>query len=127
MAEENFDNEIGNENENENEMDMEMEIYTLTEEDGKESDFELIGRVDVDGHSYVALAPLEADEIDEDEEGGFVILKVVYENGEEVFITIDDDEEFDRIADIFEDELMQEIDYDGEENDENDENEENDE
>jgi len=109
MAEENFDNEIGDEND----MDMEMEIYTLTEEDGKESDFELIGRIDADGQTYVALAPLEVDEIDEDEEGGFVILKVVEEDGEEVFVTIDDDEEFDRIADIFEDELMQDMDYDG--------------
>jgi uncharacterized protein YrzB (UPF0473 family) len=117
MAEENYDNENGNENENE----LEMEIYTLTEEDGKESDFELIGRVDVEGQSYVALAPLDLDIDDEDEEGGFVILKVVEEDGEEVFVTIDDDEEFDRIADIFEDELMQDMDYDGEEDSESEE------
>jgi uncharacterized protein YrzB (UPF0473 family) len=115
MAEDNFDNEIGNENE----MDMEIEIYTLTEDDGKESDFELIGRVDLDGQTYVALAPIDADEeLDEDEEGGFVVLKVVEEDGEEVFVTIDDDDEFDRVADIFEDELMQDMDYDGEENEE---------
>jgi len=114
MAEENFDDEIGNENE----MDMETEIYTLTEEDGKESDFELIGRVDVEGQSYVALAPLDLDVDDEDEEGGFVILKVVEEDGDEVFVTIDDDDEFDRIADIFEDELMQDMDYGGDDEDE---------
>jgi uncharacterized protein YrzB (UPF0473 family) len=118
MAEDNFDYENADENE------MEMEIYTLTEEDGKESDFELIGRVDVEGQSYVALAPLDLDIDDEDEEGGFVILKVVEEDGDEVFVTIDDDDEFDRIADIFEDELMQDMDYDGDDDENENEDEE---
>ena len=111
MQEENFDND--------NDMEMEMEVYTLTDEDGKESDFELIGRLDEGGQSYVALAPIEDDEENEnDGEGSFIVLKVVEENGEEVFETIEDDEEFDRIADIFEDELMQDMDYDGEEENE---------
>ena len=105
---------------NDNDMEeVEIEIYTLTDEDGKESDFELIGRHDVDGQSYVAMVPIgeDGEEIDEDEEGGFVILKVVEEeNGEEGFVEIEDDEEFDRIADIFEDELFEDMDYDGEEN-----------
>ena len=35
-----------------------------------------------------------------------------------MLVTIDDDEEFDRVADIFEDELFGEIDYDGDESDE---------
>ncbi|MCL1795148.1 MAG: DUF1292 domain-containing protein [Oscillospiraceae bacterium] len=91
----------------------EVDIYTLTDEDGKESEFELLGRHDENGQSYVALAPLDEDEID-DEEGSFIILKVVEEEGEEVFETIEDDDEFDRIADIFEDEFMQDIDYDEE-------------
>jgi uncharacterized protein YrzB (UPF0473 family) len=70
-----------------------------------------LGRRDYNGQSYVALAPVDEDEGDEDE-GTFIILKVVEEDGEEIFETIEDDEEFDRIADIFEDELMQDIDYD---------------
>ncbi|MCL1858772.1 MAG: DUF1292 domain-containing protein [Oscillospiraceae bacterium] len=114
MQEDNFDNENGNDIE----MDMEVEVYTLTDEDGNESDFELLGRHDVDGQSYVALAPVDTDEgSDEDEEGSFIVLKVVEENGEEIFETIENDDEFDRIADIFEDELMQDMDYDGEEPD----------
>ena len=118
MQEEKFDNDS----------DMEAEIYTLTDEDGKESDFELIGRHDIDGQSYVALAPVDEDgeeEGSEDEdEIGFVVLRVAEEDGEEIFVTIDDDEEFDRIADIFEDELFQDVDYDGEEGEEGGENEE---
>ena len=123
MAKNNIDNYSENDIDNEN--DMEVEIYTLTDEDGTESDFELIGRIDDGGQSYVALAPVDenGDEEenggDDDDEAGFVVLKVVEEDGEEVFVTIEDDDEFDRIADIFEDELMQDLDYDGDENDEN--------
>jgi uncharacterized protein YrzB (UPF0473 family) len=118
MQEENFDNDneldmdsdIDDIDENDESDEMEAEIYTLTDEEGKESDFELIGRHDVDGQSYVALAPVGED-VDEDDEDGFVVLKVAEEDGEEIFVTIDDDEEFDRIADIFEDELFSDTDY----------------
>ena len=113
MRDENLENGIGYENENEGDI-----VYTFVDEDDVESDFILIKRIDIDGQSYVALAPVDdGDEIDEDEEGGFVVLKVVEEDGEEIFVTIDDDEEFDRIADIFEDELFQDMDYDGDEED----------
>ena len=40
------------------------------------------------------------------------------ETGEETLVTIDDDDEFDRVADYFEDELFDTVDYD--ENDGND-------
>ena len=112
MQEDNFDNDTQDDSE-------EVDIYTLTDDEGNESEFELLGRHDEDGQSYVALAPIEEDDDEEedDEEGSFIILKVVVgEDGEEVFETIEDDDEFDRIADIFEDELMQDIDYDDEEN-----------
>ena len=52
--------------------------------------------------------PLEGDE---DE---YVVLKVIVdENGDELLVTIDDDDEFDRVADAFEDTFMGEIDLDG--------------
>ena len=88
------------------------DIYTLTDEDGVEMNFKLLGRAEVEDAVYLALIP-EAD-IEAEE---YVILKLLTdENGEEVLVTIDDDEEFDRIADLFEDELFDEIDYDGGEN-----------
>ena len=87
------------------------EIFTLTDEDGKESNFELIGSRELDGITYLALVPVE-----DNESGEYVILKLdVDENGEEVLVTIDDDDEFDRIADIIDDELFGEIDYDTDE------------
>jgi len=85
------------------------DIFTLTDEDGVELHFTLLGSCEVEGVEYLALIPLEDNEAEE-----YVILKREKdENGEELLVTIDDDEEFDKIADIFEDELFDEIDYDG--------------
>jgi len=85
------------------------DMITLTDEDGVEMHFNILGSCEVEGVKYLALIPLEDNEAEE-----YVILKLeADESGEELLVTIDDDEEFDRIADIFEDELFDEIDYDG--------------
>jgi len=86
----------------------EAEIFTLTDEEGNENQFELIGSHELDGITYLALVP-----IDNNDDEEYVILKVEQdEDGEDMLVTIDDDDEFDRIADIFDDELFNEIDYD---------------
>ena len=83
------------------------DIYTLTDETGKESEFELIGSCEFEGKTYLALIPVE-DGMDE-----YVILRLeADEKGEEILVTIEDDDEFDRVADYFEDELFDTIDYD---------------
>ncbi len=80
----------------------EQDVYTLTDEEGNESQFELLASTEVDGVVYLALEPM-----DDNPDDSYVILKLVTdENGEEVLVTIDDDDEFDRIADMFEDEFM---------------------
>lgn len=84
------------------------EIYTLTDEDGNENQFELIGSREIDGSTYLALVP-----VDDNDDEEYVILKVeIDDNGEETLVTINDDDEFDRIADIFDDELFGAVDYD---------------
>ncbi len=89
---------------------MDDEIYTLTDEDGNENQFELIGQKEIDGATYLALVP-----IDENDDEEYVILKVEQdENGEEVLATINDDDEFERVADIFDDELFGSVNYDEE-------------
>ena len=82
----------------------EAEIFTLTDEEGNELNFELIASLEHEGAVYKALVPV--DENDEETSEEYVILKCgVDEDGEDILETIDDDEEFDRIADIFDDEL----------------------
>lgn len=86
---------------------FEGDIYTLTDETGKESEFELIGSCEFEGKTYLALIPVE-EGMDE-----YVILRLeADEKGEEILVTIDDDDEFDRVADYFEDELFDTVDYD---------------
>ena len=46
------------------------------------------------------------------DEIGYVILKVEKEDGEDILVTIDDEAEFDHIADKFDEMLNDEIDYD---------------
>ncbi len=91
-----------------NEFEFETESVTLTDEDGVEKNFDIIGTLELDGNMYFALVDAESDE---DE---YIILKsVIDENGDEILITIDDDDEFDKVADAFDNELMSEYDYDG--------------
>jgi len=82
---------------------FEGEFYTLTDDEGNETQFELIGKCELEGVVYLALVPEEDADSDEYE---YVILKVeTDENGEEILVTIEDDDEFDRVADIFDDEF----------------------
>ena len=80
--------------------EMELDRVTLTDEDGVEKDFDIIGTLELDGNTYVALIAAE-DDTDE-----YVILKMIEENGEEILITIADDDELSRVANMF-DEAMQ--------------------
>ena len=86
------------------------EYYTLTDEDGNELKFELIAKAEVKGTQYFAYIP--ADEEQDGEFCEYTILKSVMEDGEEMLVSIDDDDEFDDVADYFDDLFSEEIDYD---------------
>ena len=94
------------------EQEAEVEIYTLQDEEGNDHEFELIGTCERNGVTYYAMIPVEENE-KEDEFCEYVILKGVVENGEESLVSIDDDDEFDDVADYFDDLFSEEIDYDG--------------
>ena len=88
------------------------EIYTLTDEDGNELNFALLGTLEHEGAVYKALIPVGED--GEEESSEYVILKLsADENGEDILETIEDDDEFDRIADIFDDEFADIFDDEG--------------
>ncbi|MBQ9745621.1 MAG: DUF1292 domain-containing protein [Clostridia bacterium] len=86
----------------------EFEVLTLTDENGSLLDFEFIGAVELDGNEYYALIPLQ-----NNPEREYIVLRVEDAgDGEVNFIDIEDDDEFDRVADLVEDEFFSEIDYD---------------
>ncbi len=88
----------------------EREFFTLTDEEGNEIEFELIGAAELDGNQYFAFIPAEEDPDKEFCE--YTVLKSVIEDGEESLVSIDDDAEFDKVADYFDNLFASEIDYD---------------
>ena len=81
------------------EFNMEQDsIVELIDEDGKEVSFEHLMTLEHNGKTYVCLAPVDPDDdIGEDE---LVILRIeTGEDGNDAYVTIDDDEELD---DVFE-------------------------
>ncbi len=107
-------NEKNNEMENMpvDEITAESEYYTLTDEEGNELDFEVVGSAELEGVMYYAMIPADTQPT---EEGIFeyVILKAEKdEDGEDILVTIDDEDEFDSVADYFDDLLASETDYD---------------
>ena len=92
----------------ENEALEEVPVFTLTDEDsGKTEDFELLAEAELDGKLYYALAPVAEPESEE-----YVILAVTEEGEDLVLETIEDDDEFEKVEDYFNDLFMGEIDYD---------------
>ena len=94
------------------EKELQSEIYTLTDEEGNELQFEVIASAEVNGTVYYAMIPVD-DQPEAEDVYEYVVLKEeTDEDGEKILVTIDDDDEFDNIADYFDDMLSDEADYD---------------
>ncbi|MDR2530245.1 MAG: DUF1292 domain-containing protein [Oscillospiraceae bacterium] len=77
------------------------DFYTITDDEGNEYEIEHLDTLEVDGQTYMSFLPVE-----ENDEPEMVIFKVVEENGDEVFASIDDDDELERIYELFMDRLF---------------------
>ncbi|MEG0833677.1 MAG: DUF1292 domain-containing protein [Oscillospiraceae bacterium] len=91
-----------------------VDLITLTDEDGVEHTFEIVDTLEKDNESYMALVTSSEnpDEYLEDD-GNLIIMKVVgEEDGEDILATIDDDDEFEKISEIFMDRLSDLFEFD---------------
>lgn len=95
-----------------NDNNFESEFYTLTDEDGNEIEFELAASAEIDGVEYFAMIPTDSDIADDGMIEYVVLKKEKDADGEDMFVTIDDDDEFDKVADYFDDLFDSEEDYD---------------
>lgn len=79
------------------------DIITLTDEDGRELQFEHFGSVEVDGIVYVGLIEVFDDPKKQIESDGtlFILKTVEDDSGEEILVTIDDDE-LEKVSKVFE-------------------------
>lgn len=89
------------------------DILTLSDDDGKEYSFEVLDEIETDIGRYLALIPVydNPEQMLEDS-GEMVIVKVEEENGEEFYSEIEDDDEYETIADAFMDRLQDAYEFD---------------
>jgi len=74
------------------------DFITIIDDDGQEFELELLDSMDYKGQTFVAFLPANMDE--EDPDYGMIILRsVLDEKGEELFESIDDDDE---LQDVYE-------------------------
>ena len=86
------------------------DIVILVDENGDEVEFEHIDTIEMNGNEYVVLAPLEEEESDEQDEEEVVILKIEHsEDGEDSFVTIEDDDELDDVFEEFQARMEEEF------------------
>lgn len=89
-----------------NENDYNPDIISLSDENGNEYTFEVLDAVETDTGRYVAMIPVYDDpEKMLDDSGELVVLKEIYEDGENYFEEIEDDAEYETIAEMFIDRL----------------------
>ncbi len=92
------------------EEELESSIITLTDEEtGEEFEFLLIAEATIEDKLYYALMPKDDEESEE-----YVILRVSGEGDDQILETVDNDDEFEKVEDYFNDLLFNEIDYDAE-------------
>ena len=83
------------------------DIITITDDEGNEYELEVLSTLEYNGATYLALVPVD----DGDESEGELevsILKKVMENGEEILVTVDDEEEMEAVYDVMMDMLYEE-------------------
>lgn len=78
-------------------MENNENIIVLSDENGQETQFEIVTVLEIEGKEYYVLYP-----VDSDEEDALVLKLDKNEEGEEILTTIEDDEEFDRVSEAYE-------------------------
>lgn len=102
--------------ENTENMEFGPDIITLSDDDGKEYQFELLDRLDRDGNIYFAMVPVISEENLSEDDGELVILRVSGEGEDQYLEFIEDEDEFNEVSKIFMENLSDEFDFiDGEE------------
>lgn len=90
---------------------MQEEVITLVDEEGAEHDFEVIDVIEVDNEKYAILLPVTEDgeAESEDDNGEAIILKFATDDdGNEFLVDIEDNEEWEKVADAWEEMLEEE-------------------
>ena len=78
------------------------DFITIADEEGNEFELEILDVLDVDGVSYTVFVPANIDEMDvNDPDYGLIFLRNREENGEEFYDSVDDEEELNRVYELY--------------------------
>lgn len=80
-------------------MEEDRDIVVLYDEENNECRFEVLAVLDVDDGRYAILMPENGNE---EEEEAYVLRIEQDENGEDILVGIDDDEELDTVVEAYE-------------------------
>ncbi|HHV29213.1 DUF1292 domain-containing protein [Acetivibrio mesophilus] len=90
------------------------DLVVLVDENGEENEFEHLDTIDYNGNEYVVLLPIEQSEEEKDMEE-VVILRIDQSaDGEDSFVTVEDDEELDAVFEEFKMRMEEEFEFDEE-------------
>ncbi|MDD4237996.1 MAG: DUF1292 domain-containing protein [Desulfotomaculaceae bacterium] len=78
-------------------MTEQEEVITLVDEEGAEHDFTVVDIINVDESEYAILLPVE-----EDNDEAIILKFTLDEEGNELLVDIEDDEEWEKVADAWE-------------------------
>ena len=87
------------------------DLITITDEDGVSYELEVLAALEYEGQNYLALVPSGTSEAEELEVS---ILKSVEENGEEMLVAIEDEQELEDVYNALMDLVYSEEDDDSE-------------
>jgi len=94
------------------EMEFGADLVTVSDENGQDFTFEILDRIEDDKARYVAMVPYDEDPtaiLDGPQE--LIILRVNEEDGETYLEPIEDEAEFARVAEAFEQRLTEEYEF----------------
>lgn len=94
------------------------DLYELEDEQGNKQSFELLDVMEYEGEKYYALTPYFDEQDAEkllDDPGEVVILRSEFdENNDEILASIDDDEQYEKIGELFMKRIEEMFDFDDE-------------
>ncbi|EJO5348041.1 DUF1292 domain-containing protein [Clostridium botulinum] len=78
-------------------MENNVDTITLTDEKGKETEFKVITKLDIEDKEYVVVVPKD-EQVDE-----AIALRIdSNDEGEDVLVPVEEDEEFNMVAEAYE-------------------------
>lgn len=86
-----------------------LDTVVFRDENGDEVEFDVIDFVEVDGREYVIVA------MPDNDEEAFILRVETDEQGNETYVTIEDDDEWEAVAEAYEELLAEEEAWDEEE------------